>query len=91
MQTTNMEAVQMKKQELLQLISLIGQERGAAVGIATVIGQMEPFEFGKDKLKQIKKYNDQIEDIEAKMRALNIATYETKLNFIKSCRGQELT
>ena len=43
---------------------------------------MVHFEFGKDKLKWIRKYNNWIWDVEVKMKALNIANKEAKLNFI---------
>ena len=87
-----MAPVQMTQEQFNQLIALIGTAGGgAAAGAAAVIGQMAPCELGKDKLKRIRRYNDWIRDTEAKMKALNIVTNEARLNFIRSCAGQELT
>ena len=74
-----------------QLITLIEQGREAAARKAAVIGQKTPCELGKDMIKWIRRLNNWILEAEAKTKALNIATNEAKLNFIRSCARQELT
>ena len=64
---------------------------GMAVGAAAVVGQMSPCHLGKNKLKRYRKWKDWIQDAENKMTFLGLDTGASKISFIRSCAGAELT
>ena len=58
---------------------------------AAMVGPVGPCILGKDKLKRPKKWVDWHRDAENKMRFSGITDSGRKLDFLRSCAGQELT
>lgn len=62
-----------------------------AAGAATLVGQMPPCNLGRNKLTRYRKWKDWIQDAENKMTFMGLTTDPSKISFIRSCAGAELT
>ena len=78
-------------QQLLAAVTAGMAAPTAGAGAAAVMGRMGPCDLGREKLKQFKKFKDWHREASAKMSLLGLTTDQQKINFLRSCAGQELT
>jgi hypothetical protein len=91
------QVVQMSQQQFNTLLGALRPAQGAAaaqegmaIGSAVAVGQLQPCNLGRDKVKRYKKWTDWHKQAKAKMSYLGITNNSQKVNYVKSCAGPEL-